>query len=76
MWLCTTMARSADAFTETSDRLSFTEEKTGKTYALLSNSADVKAGERVELSGKKSTNTEGTPTFEVKRVVKDLGSCR
>ena len=62
--------------TEASDRLSFTEEKTGKTYALLSNSAEVKAGERVELSGKKSTSTEGTPTFEVKKVVKDLGSCR
>jgi hypothetical protein len=62
--------------TETNDRLSFTEEKTGKTYALFANSADVKAGERVELSGRKSTNTEGTPTFEVKKVVKDLGSCR
>ena len=61
---------------EANDRLSFTEAKTGKTYALMSDSADVKAGERVELRGKKSINAEGAPTFEVKKVVKDLGSCR
>jgi hypothetical protein len=57
-------------------RILASEAKTGKTYALMSNSADVKAGERLELSGKKSINAEGAPTFEVKKIVKDLGSCR
>jgi hypothetical protein len=60
---------------ESNDKLSFTDDKSGKTYSLLSNSSDLKPGERFQLSGKKSTDTQGTPTFEVKKVVKDLGSC-
>jgi hypothetical protein len=57
------------------DRLSLFDEKTGQTYSLLSGSTDVKSGERVELSGKRSKDAEGTQTFQVKRVVKNLGAC-
>lgn len=60
---------------ESNDKLSLTDDKSGKTYSLLSESSDLKPGERFQLSGKKSTDTQGTPTFEVKKVVKDLGSC-
>ena len=62
--------------TESGDRLRLTDDKTGKTYALLANSVDVKAGDRVQLSGKKSSDTEGAPTFEVKKVLKDQGACQ
>jgi len=61
---------------EANDRLSFTDEKTGTRYALVSEGPEVKAGERFQLSGKKSTDAQGSPTFEVKKVVKDLGSCK
>lgn len=61
---------------QANDRLSLTDDKTGKTYSLLSASDDVKPGDRVQLSGKMSKDTEGAPTFEIKKVVKDLGSCR
>lgn len=60
---------------ETNDKLSFTDDKTGTRYSLVSEGAEVKAGERFQLSGKKSTDSQGTPTFAVKRVVKDLGAC-
>lgn len=60
---------------ESNDKLSFTDDKSGKTYSLLSDSSDLKPGERFQLSGKRSTDTQGMPTFEVKKVVKDLGSC-
>jgi len=61
---------------ETNDRLNLTEEKTGKTYSLLSADSEVKSGERFELTGKKSTDAAGASTFEVKKVVKNLGACR
>lgn len=61
---------------EANDRLSFTDEKTGTRYSLVSAADDVKAGERFQLSGKKSTDAQGTATFEVRKVVKDLGACK
>jgi hypothetical protein len=57
------------------DRLSLFDEKTGQTYSLLPGSTDVKSGERVELSGRRSKDAEGTQTFQVKKVVKNLGAC-
>src|ERR1700737_2916889 len=44
------------------DRLSLFDEKTGQTYSLLPGSTDVKSGERVELSGRRSKDAEGTQT--------------
>jgi hypothetical protein len=48
----------------------------GKTYSLLADPGDVKPGERLQLSGKKSTGVDGVSTFEVKKVLKDKGSCQ
>lgn len=62
--------------TEANDRLSLTDEKTGKTYSLRSAGEDLKAGDRVQLSGKVSKDDQGAATFEVKKVVKDMGACR
>ena len=61
---------------QANDRLSFTDEKTGTRYSLLSAADDVKAGERFQLSGKKSIDAQGSATLEVKKVVKDLGACK
>jgi hypothetical protein len=61
---------------ESGDAFRLTEDKTGKTYSLLANGADLKAGESVQLSGKKSGEPEGTQTFEVKKVLKDRGTCQ
>jgi len=58
------------------DQLSLLDSKTGKTYSLVLASADVKPGEEVRLSGKKTKDAEGNSTFEVSRVEKDLGACR
>lgn len=58
------------------DGLTLTDDKSGQTYSLLADTADVKSGERLRLSGKKSKDAEGMPAFEVKKVVKDLGGCR
>jgi hypothetical protein len=57
------------------DRLSLLDNRSGKTYSLLGG-ADVKPGEQVKLSGKKTTDPEGNSAFEVKKVEKDLGACR
>lgn len=61
---------------QANDKLSFIDDKTGTRYSLLSAGDDVKAGERFQLSGKKSTDAQGSATFEVKKVVKDLGACK
>lgn len=61
---------------EANDKLSFTDDKTGTRYSLVSAGDDVKAGERFQLSGRKSTDGQGAATFEVKKVVKDLGACK
>lgn len=63
------VARVNDGFT-------LTDDKSGQTYSLLADTADVKSGERLRLSGKKSKDAEGMPAFEVKKVVKDLGGCQ
>ena len=60
---------------QANDRLSLSDRKTGETYTLLSSNADVKPGQRVEATGKRSKDAEGSPTFEVKKV-RDLGACR
>ena len=50
-------------------------EKTNETYSLTNKqSQSLKAGERVELLGKKMKGGSGEPTFEVHKS-KDLGQC-
>jgi hypothetical protein len=55
--------------------LSFLNEKNNRTYSLDPGSADLKSGERFKLKVKKTTDTTGTQTFQVQRLVKDLGGC-
>ncbi len=56
------------------DRL--VSEKDSRTYSLTNVQNDsLKSGERVELLGKKATNETGAPTFEVRKMSKDLGMC-
>jgi hypothetical protein len=51
------------------------DEKKNKSYALEPGNVDLKAGDRVELKGKKSSGTAGAEMFEPTKVVKSLGSC-
>jgi len=51
------------------------DDSTKTTYSLTSLSKDVKPGERVELSGKKSQNASGKNVFHVQKLVKDDGPC-
>lgn len=51
-------------------------EKDKQTYNLTNNqNRSLKPGERVEVVGKKSKNTAGEPTFEVRKMSRDLGQC-
>jgi hypothetical protein len=51
-------------------------EKDQQTYILTSKQNEtVKAGERVEVQGKKVKNDLGEPGFEVYKMTKDLGQC-
>jgi hypothetical protein len=60
---------------QTDDGLRLVDEKKNKSYALESGSVDLKAGDRVELKGKKSSGSGGAQMFEPTKVVKSLGSC-
>ena len=51
-------------------------DKDNQTYSLTNKQGEtLKPGERVEVVGKKSKNEAGEPTFEVRKMSKDLGSC-
>ena len=51
------------------------DDTTKSTYSLTSLSKDVKPGERVELSGRKSQDSSGKNIFHVQKLVKDDGPC-
>ncbi|HLZ92172.1 MAG TPA: hypothetical protein VKQ28_10685 [Candidatus Acidoferrum sp.] len=57
------------------DGLRLVDEKKNKSYALETANVDVKAGDRVELKGKKSSGNGGSEMFSPSKVVKHLGSC-
>jgi len=58
------------------DGLKMTSESDKKTYALIGDVAGIKSGNRVRVSGKKSTDkSAGTSQFLVEKVSKDLGPC-
>jgi hypothetical protein len=57
------------------DGLSLVDAKNHQTYSLLPGGTDLKSGERVELRGKRSKDGKGAQTFQVKKVVKNLGDC-
>jgi hypothetical protein len=54
---------------------SVTNEKDHQTYLLVADNADLKAGERVELSGQKTKDGLGSRTFLVQNIVEDYGVC-
>jgi len=57
------------------DGLRFVDEKKNTSYSLAAGDVSLKAGQRVQLQGKKSKSTSGGQTFAAKKLVKDLGSC-
>jgi hypothetical protein len=52
-----------------------TSENDHQTYSLVADSADLKADERVELSGQKTKDHSGTRSFHVLNIVEDYGAC-
>jgi len=60
---------------KTDDGLRLVDEKKNKSYALEAGNVDLKAGDRVELKGKKSSANGGAQMFAPTKVVKNLGSC-
>lgn len=59
----------------TSDGLRLVDEKKNKTYAIAPDSIALKPGELVQVRGKKSSDHDGTLSFQATKVVKNLGSC-
>ena len=57
------------------DGLRFVDEKKNTSYSLAAGEVSLKAGQHVQLQGKKSKSTSGGETFVAKKLVKDLGSC-
>jgi hypothetical protein len=57
------------------DGLRLTDTKRRQTLSLVSGSADIKSGERVELKGKIFKDKNGSQSFRTTKVVKDLGTC-
>ncbi len=60
---------------QSDDGLRLVDEKKNKSYSLEPGSVDVKAGDRVQLKGKKSSGAAGAEMFQPTKVVKNLGSC-
>ena len=58
--------------------MSVTDEKDKRTYALSGNTADIKAGDRVTLQGKKSNSKAANAPlgWQVNKETKDLGACQ
>jgi aspartate oxidase len=50
-------------------------EKDKEAYTLVAGSTDLKPGERVELTGKKTQDGSGKRTFQVQKLARDYGPC-
>jgi hypothetical protein len=61
--------------TEANGMMTLMDDSSKTTYSLTSLSKDVKSGERVELSGKKTQDASGKNSFHVQKLVKDDGPC-
>ena len=58
------------------DGISLTNEKDNQTYSIMSSSNSIKAGERMTLKGLVvATDGSGNPTFQMRSVIKDYGTC-
>jgi hypothetical protein len=56
--------------------LRLTSDKDSHIYVLAVGSVNVQAGQRVSLKGKKGKKSSGTRAFEVRKLLKDEGSCK
>jgi hypothetical protein len=73
-WRHHNRAKLVGCVTGNGDKL--VSDKSSETYSLSNPSGeDLKAGDRVELSGKKIKADSGEPVFEVHKMSKDLGKC-
>jgi hypothetical protein len=59
-----------------SDGIKLMNEKEQNTYALLATNVSLAPGQRVALSGRKTKDDSGKPTFTVSKLVKDYGACK
>jgi hypothetical protein len=57
------------------DAWSLVDDSKHQTYSLVPGGTALHAGQRVQLKGKKSKNNTGAQTFQVSKVVKNLGNC-
>ena len=58
------------------DGINLTNEKDNQTYSIVTDSKSLKAGERITLKGVVvATDGPGNPTFQVRNVIKDYGTC-
>jgi hypothetical protein len=58
------------------DGINLTDEKDNQTYSIVTNSKSLKAGERITLKGVLvATDGTGNPTFQMRSVIKDYGTC-
>ena len=57
------------------DGLTLQNEKDKKVYDLSGDSAALRVGERFTLTGKKSKDSNGKPSFQVEKLTKDYGPC-
>ena len=73
-WRMHNRAKLQGCVTGNGDKL--VSDKDNRTYSLANDNGEtLKSGQRVELLGKKGTSESGEPTFEVKKMSKDLGMC-
>lgn len=59
-----------------SDGLRLVDEKKNKTYTLAPDSIALQAGELVQVKGKKSTDQDGSSSFQATKLLKSMGSCK
>jgi len=58
------------------DGINLTDEKDNQIYSIVTNSKSLKAGERITLKGVLvATDGPGNPTFQMRSVIKDYGTC-
>src|SRR5437667_5764062 len=73
-WKLHSRAKLQGCLSDGGDKL--VTEKDNHTYNLTNKqNQSLKPGERVELLGKKAKDASGEPTFEVRKMSKDLGQC-
>jgi hypothetical protein len=55
---------------------SLTDDKDHRSYVLVDEGSELKAGQRVKLQGKKKKDKQGKITLRVAKIRKDYGACQ